>query len=107
MFRALVRFPVMSALETDTLDDVVLLDADRQPAGRAPRLGVHAPDTPLHLAFSLYLFDDQGRLLLTRRALGKRPGPASGPILLWTSPTRGVLPRRHRPSTRLRARPRY
>ena len=33
---------------------------------------MHGPDTPLHLAFSVYLFGPDGRFLATRRALAKR-----------------------------------
>ena len=61
-------------------DLVVLVDEDGCPTGTAPREGVHTPTTPRHLAFSLYLFDEQGRVLLTRRALGKRTWPG-----VWTN----------------------
>lgn len=53
-------------------DHVVLLDEAGRPVGTAPRLEVHGAETPLHLAFSTYLFNADGRVLLTRRGLGKR-----------------------------------
>lgn len=52
-------------------DLVVLLDERDRPCGTAPRGAVHTDSTPRHLAFSSYLFDDRGRVLLTRRALAK------------------------------------
>lgn len=61
-------------------DLVVLLDEDHRPAGAAPRAEVHDAATPLHLAFSCYLFDPEGRLLMTRRAVGKRSWPG-----VWTN----------------------
>ncbi|GGD30608.1 isopentenyl-diphosphate Delta-isomerase [Nocardioides daphniae] len=61
-------------------DLVVLLDSDRRPVGTAPREGVHGFDTPLHLAYSCWLFCPGGRFLLTRRALGKRSWPG-----VWTN----------------------
>lgn len=61
-------------------DLVVLVDDDGEVVGQAPRLSVHDSDTPLHLAFSLHLFDSAGRVLLTRRALAKRTWPG-----VWTN----------------------
>lgn len=57
---------------TQTEDLVTLLDEDGRPIGSAPRPTVHTQDTPLHLAFSCYLTDARGRLLVTRRALSKK-----------------------------------
>jgi len=67
-------------MSTATEDDVVLLDDQHAPIGRMPRSAVHDGATPLHLAFSCYLFDEENRLLLTRRALGKRTWPG-----VWTN----------------------
>jgi isopentenyl-diphosphate delta-isomerase len=61
-------------------DLVVLLDRDECPSGTAPRAEVHTDRTPLHLAFSCYLLDDAGNVLLTRRALTKRTWPG-----VWTN----------------------
>jgi isopentenyl-diphosphate Delta-isomerase len=55
-----------------TEERVVLLDGDHRPAGTMAKADVHGTDTPLHLAFSVYVFDPEGRFLATRRALGKR-----------------------------------
>ena len=67
-------------------DVVVLVDDDGSPVGTAERLGVHTAETPLHLAFSTYLFDDAGRVLLTRRALHKATWAG-----VWTNAACGHL----------------
>lgn len=61
-------------------EQVVLLDAEHRPIGTALKSEVHGPDTALHLAFSCWVLDDDGRVLLTRRALGKRTWPG-----VWTN----------------------
>ncbi|GAA1858545.1 isopentenyl-diphosphate Delta-isomerase [Paeniglutamicibacter psychrophenolicus] len=51
---------------------VVLLADDGTRIGTASKALVHTAHTPLHLAFSCYLYDGQGRILMTRRALSKK-----------------------------------
>lgn len=63
-------------MTTATADEaVVLLDEDGRHIGTAAKGTVHHSDTPLHLGFSCYLFDAEGRVLLSRRALGKLTWP--------------------------------
>lgn len=63
-----------------TEERVVLVDAAGQAVGSAPKSAVHGPRTPLHLAFSCYVFDDDGRVLLSRRAHHKITWPG-----VWTN----------------------
>ncbi|MET0734508.1 MAG: isopentenyl-diphosphate Delta-isomerase [Microbacterium sp.] len=54
---------------------VVLLDDDGRAIGTAPKSSVHGTDTALHLAFSCHVVNDDGQVLVTRRALGKSAWP--------------------------------
>lgn len=68
-----------SASETSE-ELVVLLSPDGRAIGTAPKASVHGADTPLHLAFSAYLFNDRAQLLLTQRAHDKATFPSA-----WTN----------------------
>ena len=82
-----VRRPGVSGYEWRVLLDVmttnelvVLVDDEGRQVGTAAKASVHTAETPLHLGFSCYLFDDAGRVLLTRRALNKKTWPG-----VWTN----------------------
>jgi isopentenyl-diphosphate delta-isomerase len=59
---------------------VVLVDEIGRAVGTEPKSTVHHAATPLHLAFSSYVIDAAGRVLLTQRAFGKPTWPG-----VWTN----------------------
>lgn len=72
--------PTVASDRCGSQEWVVLLDDEGRSIGSALKSEVHHASTPLHLAFSCYLFDSAGWVLLTRRALHKQTFPG-----IWTN----------------------
>ncbi len=68
------------------MEYVVLVDEQNKEIGTAPKDTVHTNDTPLHRAFSLFIFNSHHQLLLTRRANTKKTFPG-----VWTNTVCGHL----------------
>ena len=61
-------------------EHVILLDDQGRAVGTQDKATVHHLETPLHLAFSAYLFDPDGALLVTQRSQAKVTFPG-----VWTN----------------------
>lgn len=66
-------------MRPDTIEHVVLVDPDDRAVGHMEKLTAHR-EGRLHRAFSVFIFDGEGRLLLQRRARGKYHSPG-----LWSN----------------------
>ncbi len=56
-------------------DMIVYVDEDNNAVGTAPKLAAHDGDTKRHRAFSIFIFNSKGELLLQQRALTKKTWP--------------------------------
>ena len=63
-----------------TPEQVVLVDDAGTAIGTADKFAVHSTETALHLAFSCHVYNADGNVLVTRRALGKLTWPG-----VWTN----------------------
>jgi isopentenyl-diphosphate delta-isomerase type 1 len=59
---------------------VVLVNDKNEQIGVMEKLAAHTAYTPLHRAFSVYIFNKKGEFLLTRRAVNKKVFPG-----IWTN----------------------
>jgi isopentenyl-diphosphate Delta-isomerase len=63
------------------MDELVVLVNDKnEQVGVMPKVEAHNAHTPLHRAFSVYVFNKEGKFLLTQRALKKKVFPG-----VWTN----------------------
>lgn len=69
----------MSKMNTD---DLILVDKDDNPIGTEEKIKCHLPNGKLHRAFTILLFNKDGKLLLTRRSQNKMlwPGDWDGTV---------------------------
>jgi len=56
-------------------EPLILVDTEDRQTGRMSKADCHDGNGILHRAFSIFLFDDDGQLLLQKRAAGKRLWP--------------------------------
>jgi isopentenyl-diphosphate delta-isomerase len=67
----------MTTTTVTTTDEILLelVDEQGRTIGTAEKLSAHQPPGRLHRAFSVFLFDTEGRMLLQQRALVKYHSP--------------------------------
>ena len=80
-------------------DKIVLVDEGGEPIGTQSKLAAHNSDTKLHRAFSVFVFNDRGELLLQQRALSKKTWPGvwsnscCGHVMLHEAPSNAAARR--------------
>jgi hydroxymethylglutaryl-CoA reductase len=70
-----IRLPASEAIDAIVSfdgEELILVDSDDQPTGFLSKLRAHDGDGVLHRAFSLFVFNRHGEVLLQRRAADKR-----------------------------------
>jgi isopentenyl-diphosphate delta-isomerase len=66
--------------ESMNTDEIVLVNNQNEVLGTAPKISSHNANTPLHRAFSVFLFNKKGELLLQQRSRTKKTFP-----LVWSN----------------------
>lgn len=66
--------------QKDSIEYVVLVNDRNEEIGQELKSQVHTNNTPLHRAFSLYVFNTRGELLLQQRSANKKTWP-----LVWSN----------------------
>lgn len=84
--------PEPISFSNEAPERVVLLDSDGHPTGTQEKATVHTANTPLHSAFSIFLFDGQGRMLAQQRARSKKTWPGIWSNACCGHPTWGEKP---------------
>lgn len=74
--------PATQSARRVSFDDepLILVDAEDRVVGHLPKAECHTGDGILHRAFSVFLFDDSGRVLLQKRSAEKPLWP-----LIWSN----------------------
>jgi isopentenyl-diphosphate delta-isomerase type 1 len=62
------------------MEEVILVDDQNNVIGTAPKHTVHTHDTPLHRAFSCFIFNSKKQVLVTKRSSAKKTFPG-----VWTN----------------------
>ncbi|MDB5985854.1 MAG: isopentenyl-diphosphate delta-isomerase [Nevskia sp.] len=70
-------------------EPLILVDPQDREIGFLPKADAHVGHGTLHRAFSLFVFDPQGRVLLQQRAAGKRLWPQFWSNTCCSHPRRG------------------
>ncbi len=70
-------------------EELILVDRNDNEIGHLSKADCHDGDGVLHRAFSLFLFNDDGELLLQKRAAGKRLWPGYWSNSCCSHPRRG------------------
>ncbi len=58
-----------------SVEDVILVDEKNHILGTMPKAEVHQKKTPLHRAFSVFIFNNKGEILLQKRSARKKTWP--------------------------------
>lgn len=78
-----------SRVVSSDAEELILVDADDNQTGFLSKGDCHDGEGILHRAFSVFLFDDEGRVLLQKRAAGKRLWPGYWSNSCCSHPRRG------------------